>query len=1103
MTEEERYWQDKLAQMFHDPFLKALCQGKTAQAIARFLAAELLADPGDAVPEIFWDRWAQEKVGLLLSHRILGDSIAFDVKVRDGWSIAKDLEAEPLPAAVEADLAASGADRPVLGDARQIRVRFWTEGSATARVTHPLDHAVLEMGVPADLNGLLEVVGAAAARLDSYRPLLGGGRVERHRRAWYLMWRRLPEDLARDDGRFWPLLPADTRCPDHSIWDHLRVNSALAFIPKTSTADDRLRANNPGKRPWLLSLRVGPVREFLGAARSIRDLWTGSMILSELAWALIEPAVERLGADAVLYPDLRANLRADLWLKRAFAGCLDTKTPTGTLAALIPNRLIVIVPEAQVEELAKTCLDSARARWREMAAAVRGLLEHGNDRTKGRKLGSGLWQDIFDRQVAHGPAVRWSAVRWVWDGKPRRAYKRAEICLDPAIPFQIDPDQLPDEIRSIEDERLKRLAGWLDHRTFTHYQKIRLTYLMTRPVYLLNQRGFDYAPVHHQLLTLDAARGRLGQRAGPDEPGEKCTLCGCRQALTNQSTGTVGQQRRAARELWRRIGEADRDEDAGAERLCGPCAVRRYLADTDDPINETWRDTLPEERTGGRHPVPFPSTGLIAGQRWLARLCDRFTDAEEEVREAVTEVRDAFRLAAHHTDARRTQFAGSVPRLRRRLKGLGRDHPLRQLLEYDIQTLSPDWWADRIEDSDAAAKRAKRACGELRRVMKGGAETFIAVISLDGDRIGRLLLGDPNQVTACWRHVLHPDAVEQIRKGDATADAEAWKAYWRTSLDDARVLGPSTHAFITRALRHFSNRVLPWVVEREYAGKLIFAGGDDALILCPAADAVPMLTRLDQLFRSPWVLDLAPQATAWPAAEPPDPRFDVCSDDARKRLAPFPWARDEEGVREPSPRIFPLLGRHQSFSAGVAFGPFKTSLRVLRATAQDNRDLAKAGGGRRAGLSWFTSNGAKVHWTAPFADDQAGGLGAIATLATAFRKGKLPGRLPYKLREMIPAARAILTPPILDTVRDQANRDSVLRALVRRALDRRERDETNPHEPTIVETWSAGLETCLKTWSDRGANSAPVDWEASLGGLLIARTLGSLDPDGKSAGASP
>lgn len=1029
-------WKDKLAQLFHDPFLKAWCQGDVAKAIARDLGEALVE--GREAPEILWDQFAQDKVTALLSARLLGGEIVLPdkaVRWKHGRQLEQELDAGVVGAALAPDHAAAGADRPVLGTWRQVSVRLWDGRTDHVIVTHPLAPAPLEVPGPATESELLEALRPAAALLDRYRELLPTSGEARYKLAWYLAWRRLPEELARRDGVFWPLQPADTRCPDHSIWDHLRVTSSLAFIPRSHASDERVRAANPGRRPWLLSLWVGPTRDFVGQARTGRDLWTGSMMLSELAWALVEPVVDRLGPDAVIYPDLRANPRADRWIDEKVGRAALGEDPRASRASLVPNRLVVLAPEAELKELAKKCLDSARKRWEEMAGHVRGHLSG--------LFGNGPWQGVFDRQVAQGPALRWVAARWDWDGRP--TVKQEDIHLDPAIPFQNDPPRLPPAIRDIERAREARYEGWVDRPTWEHYQAARQAALVTHAGYLLSQRGFDYPLVHHQLLALDGARSGMGREAGRAEPGEKCTLCGVRQALTDGSVGTVGHEREEARRLW---SVAD-PEKTGAERLCGPCAIRRFLTDTEDPMDGSWAATVHPTEAGGRHKAPFPSTGLIAGQGWVAGLCERYIAGDGALRKAVAEV--VANIGRSGIDD--TQFAGALPRLRRFLHR-GVDATLERFLRVDVQYLAPERWDGLGARGTPNASACKSACKDLRRVA-GSPATHIAVVTLDGDRMGRLLLGDPARVAARWRDVLHPSALGQLREGD-----EPWKAFWRTTLERPRLMGPSIHAFVSRALRHFANRILPWVVEREHGGRLIYAGGDDALILCPASDALPLVTRLDTLFTSAWILDHHPEANPWPATESPDPLYEVGQDRSPKR---FEALGDDAGR---TGRVIPMLGRHQSFSAGVAFGHFKTSLRVLRAEALAARDAAKAAGGRRAGLRWFTRSGLKLRWTAPLGIGD-GNASQVLELAKGFASNEIPGRLPYKLREALPTALAAV----------ERGRRDVLHGLVDGALDGGE-----AHIGAISATWDAGFPD--KFGSD-------FDPEASLGGLLIARALAS------------
>ena len=59
---------------------------------------------------------------------------------------------------------------------------------------------------------------------------------------------------------------------------------------------------------------ITPVQDFIGKARKLRDYWTGSVILSYLAFVGIARVMQDLGPDHVLYPSLHNQSLVDLWL---------------------------------------------------------------------------------------------------------------------------------------------------------------------------------------------------------------------------------------------------------------------------------------------------------------------------------------------------------------------------------------------------------------------------------------------------------------------------------------------------------------------------------------------------------------------------------------------------------------------------------------------------------------------------------------------------------------------------------------------------------------------------------------------------------------------
>src|SRR6185437_4355159 len=136
------------------------------------------------------------------------------------------------------------------------------------------------------------------ARSRAARRPLGGGRRPAAVPQGALgpgAFRFAPDTPAGELFGLWDLLPADTRVPDHTIWAHLDLVSAFAGA----------FALDPAGECALLTVALGPVQDFIAAARKASDLWAGSHLLSTLAWQAMKVVCERLGPDAVLFPNLR------------------------------------------------------------------------------------------------------------------------------------------------------------------------------------------------------------------------------------------------------------------------------------------------------------------------------------------------------------------------------------------------------------------------------------------------------------------------------------------------------------------------------------------------------------------------------------------------------------------------------------------------------------------------------------------------------------------------------------------------------------------------------------------------------------------------------
>jgi len=73
----------------------------------------------------------------------------------------------------------------------------------------------------------------------------------------------------------------------HPLEQHLSISAAIAdALPK----------------PAFLIFSLGPVQEFIAAARRTQDLWMGSWILSYLSWKAIESLADEFGPDVIVFP---------------------------------------------------------------------------------------------------------------------------------------------------------------------------------------------------------------------------------------------------------------------------------------------------------------------------------------------------------------------------------------------------------------------------------------------------------------------------------------------------------------------------------------------------------------------------------------------------------------------------------------------------------------------------------------------------------------------------------------------------------------------------------------------------------------------------------
>ncbi|MBX5451887.1 MAG: type III-B CRISPR-associated protein Cas10/Cmr2, partial [Thermogemmatispora sp.] len=307
------------------------------------------------------------------------------------------------------------------------------------------------------------------------------------------------------------------------------------------------------------------------------------------------------------------------------------------------------------------------------------------------------------------------------------------------------------------------------------------------------------------------ARKSLRDFAAQDEPGEKSTLSGEREALHSQ-----GNSRQEVRAFWIQVagkpGVSAKDlAPDGSERLDAIDTVKRFAL-----RSKSFLKGQGEGKPGLEQGLDFPSTSTMAAATFIERLLALVSSPESpssEIQEAVKgwqEItallkREKPHLALPYLETKAQQANHSwlkdvdgecafvetftAQRLRTNYRALVASQPQR----------FPGEW---VIEEPSYLSRAHEVLRELYRLI-GAPSPYYALLQMDGDQMGTLI---------------------------------------------GEVQHQANHRAISEALSTFAREHVPGIVEDKHPGKLIYAGGDDVLALAPLAQMFSLASALQQTY---------------------------------------------------------------------------------------------------------------------------------------------------------------------------------------------------------------------------------------------------------------
>jgi CRISPR-associated protein Cmr2 len=780
-------WHTKIAARIHDPAEKALVlmrdpaghENGTSLALSRLMGLKNYNEDDDTA--------ALRPLNAMVFKASLPRGMYKTVQRADWWAAAADRPQWPMQ---EISVVTQKGEEVTLKVSEGMQVRFANEPV----LIHPLSGEQIHLGQLKETEvsdikersydhhlGILKALGIQADEAQDMR------------RTLLALWRFAPELSETQDngtlGALWHLLPADTRVPDHSIWDHLDLTSAFAGA----------FAADPQQEVALLTMSLGPVQSFIAAARSTSDLWAGSHLLSRLAWECMRPLCEELGPDAVLFPRLRGIPQVDLWLRdqmqlpaELFKDCEWQKGATDAnplFSAALPNRFVAVVPAAQAQALAHKCEQAVRD-WLQSTGqdVVHRLLEAADLDTGGEQH----CHQQMREQLAGFPEVHWAAVPFSLI-RPRNAGKQndldtTQLSAAMAPYFGAAPDQPAGFLSSPAWQVLKDDMAWDDRTTFwspnpgTLYPAV-----------------FDLAE-----RALAAAKASRSFEQLPQH-GWRCSLTGESEWLTTDPAQLQKSYRQQKDTLWAKVHQAKKSWAKEGEHLGGLAALKRL-----------WPSVFADEvgqatgKTVGRFVVSTHTMALASQlEDWLGKGAPAgqdFSDAYQKLEpESVALPRRLMRHEANHVE--------------------------------DAKVLPGLLEAARDSEEPSAYEHATKVVRGTLGVDK--LETYYSLLMMDGDRMGAILAGDETTHTAIsYLQSFHPKVQSGFEK-QAERNAKL-KAYGH----QPRAISPNRHLAVSGALNDFSQTVVRHVVEQEHLGRVLYSGGDDVLAMLPTADLLSAMQRL-------------------------------------------------------------------------------------------------------------------------------------------------------------------------------------------------------------------------------------------------------------------
>ncbi|OKH33819.1 type III-B CRISPR-associated protein Cas10/Cmr2 [[Phormidium ambiguum] IAM M-71] len=708
------------------------------------------------------------------------------------------------------DLIASASDRAAVGRLPNIAIDYDDTG---LQIRHLLsgEPQTLKLGQWHDyLISLGETRKDWLATIEEISIPDSIKQEENPQKVFWWLWRCYPVVLSKALERSQnipqepslPLLPADTRIPDGSLWSHASMTAALAGA---LAGYDKQGQTYPKKyqrftesRPHLAIFTFSPVQELIKASRKMRDFWAGSWLLHYLSAKVCWAIANKYGPDSLLYPCLYEQPLIDHWLletysqDRSFTEVITQPKASKLLTAGFPNVLVFILPDngaSQSPNAEKNPVKSAmayaeqvlREEWKNLGD---GVLNYLKDRHWMPNINPNTWDGWLKAQwQTYWVALPLGNPETVLHHSPRKA-KLYEQWTDKQNEFACPKENLfvePEKqfIQAVFKAALQE--DWQNRRSSKQSYKAKQPNLNV---------GSWWASIFDQTrLAMNAIKNARNWQL-PTAFGPRSTVSGLGPVVHPQTEKKDWITEKETKECWQnRINLFD-----GIEQLNATETLKRGL-------HKILPDLLHIKEAEMANSYPDLTAG-VAGYLKVAN-----SEHLEHFNQACQEIIEKFDFAQKVADEMKAKWgipwADNKPQ------------------KYHPRLLNVGWLIEDAPEEDREKTRLQLTQTIDHYYPNNNPTDWYILAAGDGDSMGNWLQGEKLDN---YRQYI-PDALSAKLNKTEKEVQEKFKKF----LEVKKRMGPSTHSALSRALLDFSNQLIPYITEERYAGRLIYSGGDDVL----------------------------------------------------------------------------------------------------------------------------------------------------------------------------------------------------------------------------------------------------------------------------------